>query len=277
MADHYQTLGVDKNASADDIKRAYRKLASQHHPDKGGDTRKFQEVEEAYRILSNPESRAQYDNPQPQFNGFGGGNGFNSMPPGFDDIVSQMFGHGGPFGWGRPQHPRNRTLNIQTSITLEEAFYGKDMIANLQLPSGRDQVLEIKIPAGIQDGTTLRLAGMGDDSVANAPRGDIHLTIGIQPHSKFTRQGDDLVMSLKLNCIDAILGKTATVTTIDGKTLDIKINPGTQHGQMLSASGYGMPKMADNRFKGRMLVQIQIDIPTNLTAIQLDKLKNLYN
>jgi curved DNA-binding protein len=276
MADHYQTLGVDKNASADDIKRAYRKLASQHHPDKGGDTRKFQEVEEAYRTLSNPEARAQYDNPQPQFNG-GGMGGFGGMPPGFDDIVSQMFGHSSPFGWGRPQQPRNRILNIQTSITLEEAFYGKDMIANLQLPGGRDQVLEIKIPAGIADNTTLRLAGMGDDSIPNAPRGDIHLTISIQPHHKFTRQGDDLVMNIKLNCIDAILGKTETITTIDGKTLDIKINPGTQHGQILAASGYGMPKMADNRFKGRMLVQVNISIPTNLTTTQLDKLRNLYN
>jgi len=265
MADHYQTLGVDKNAGPDEIKRAYRKLASQHHPDKGGDTRKFQEVEEAYRTLSNPESRAEYDNPRPQFNGgghFGGG-----MPPGFEDIFSQVFGGGqNPFGFsfghGRPQQPRNQTLNIQTTITLEEAFHGKDLIANLQLPSGREQVLEVKIPAGIVDGMTLRLAGMGDDRISNVPRGDIHLTIHVQPHAKFIRQGDDLATQLDVNCIDAMLGKKYLIETLDKKTLELTVNPGTQHGQILSAAGYGMPKVNDNRFKGRMLISVNITIPT---------------
>jgi len=279
MSDHYQTLGVDKNASADDIKRAYRKLVSQHHPDKGGDTRKFQEVEEAYRILSNPESRAEYDNPRPQFGG-GGGGGFNGMPPGFEDIIGSMFGGGqSPFGdifRARHHQPqRNRTLNIQTAISLEEAFTGKDLIANVTLPSGKDQMLEIKIPAGIQDGVTLRLAGMGDDSYANMPRGDIHLTVRVNAHDKFDRQGDDLVSNINVNCIDAILGRIEKVKTIDGKELEIKINPGTQHGQILSAAGYGMPKMADNRFKGRLLLKVNITIPTNLTSTQLDKLRTL--
>jgi len=278
MADHYQTLGVDKNAGPDEIKRAYRKLASQHHPDKGGDTRKFQEVEEAYRILSNPESRAEYDNPRPQFGGGGhfGGGGF---PPGFEDIVSQMFGGGGsPFGFGfgqgRPQQPRNQTLNIQTTITLEEAFSGKDMIANLTLPSGRDQVLEVKIPAGISDGMTLRLSGMGDDRIQSAPRGDIHLTVAVQPHSKFIRQGDDLVTQLDVNCIDAMLGKKYLIDTIDKRTLELTVNPGTQHGQILSAAGYGMPKVNDNRFKGRMLISVNIIIPA-LNQVQKDILKQI--
>jgi len=168
--DHYSTLGVDKNAGSDEIKRAYRKLASQHHPDKGGDKAKFQEIQAAYDTLSNPDKRAQYDNPQPQFHG---GGGFNGAPPGFEDIFAQMFGGGQhPFGnmFRQQQAPRNRTLNIQTSITLEDAFHGKDLIATLGLPSGRDQTIEVKIPAGIGDGTTLRLAGMGDDSVPNTPR-----------------------------------------------------------------------------------------------------------
>ena len=265
MTDHYQTLGINNNASPDDIKKAYRKLASQHHPDKGGDTKKFQDIQTAYATLSDPEKRHQYDNPQPQFHGdpFGGFHG-GGMPPGFEDIFGQMFGNGGNpfFGQGFRQQPqRNRILNIQTAISLEEAFHGKDLLANLQLPSGRQQVLEIKIPAGISDGTTLRLAGMGDDSVPGAPRGDIHLTVNVNPHDKFARQGDDLLCKVDITCIDAMLGKTINVTTIDGRTLEVTVNPGTQHGQILAAAGYGMPKVSDNRFKGRMLISVDISIP----------------
>jgi DnaJ-class molecular chaperone len=275
--DHYTTLGVDKNAGSDDIKRAYRKLASQHHPDKGGDKAKFQEIQAAYDTLSNPDKRAQYDNPQPQFHG---GGGFNGAPPGFEDIFAQMFGGGQhPFGnmFRQQQAPRNRTLNIQTSITLEDAFHGKDLIATLGLPSGRDQTIEVKIPAGIGDGTTLRLAGMGDDSVPNAPRGDIHLTVNITPHHRFQRQGDDLLCVADVSCIDAMLGKSIFIDTIDGKTLETTIQPGTQHGQMLAATGYGMPKMGDNRYKGRLIINVNVTIPNNLTNEQRTKLREIFH
>ena len=272
MADHYQTLGVDRNASPEDIKKSFRRLASQHHPDKGGDTKKFQEIQEAYDTLSDPDKRAQYDNPQPQFPGGGFFHQQSGFPPGFEDIFGQVFSDQHPFGniFGRRQGQpvRNRTLNIQTSITLEEAFNGKEMVANITLPSGRDQILQIKIPAGIQDGNTLRLAGIGDDSIPNAPRGDIHLTVNIQPHNIFHRSGDDLSILLNLNCIDAIVGKTIQVQTIDNKLLELNIKPGMQHGQILSAPGYGMPKMNDSRFRGRFMVQINITVPTDLSEAQ---------
>ena len=271
MADHYQTLGVDRNASPDDIKRAYRKLAAQHHPDKGGDTAKFQEISAAYDTLSNPDKKAQYDNPQPQFQNAPGGGGSpggfhfhtgGGIPPGFEDIFAQ-------FGmFGQRQQPRNRTLNIQTTISLEDAFNGKDLVASIGLPSGREQMVEIKIPVGTHDGLVLRLAGMGDDSVPNAPRGDIHLTVSVLEHPKFRRQGDDLTCNIEISCIDAMLGKTMQVDTIDGKTLEITIQPGTQHGQTLAAAGYGMPKLNDNRYKGRLLMPVVIKIPTFLTEEQ---------
>jgi curved DNA-binding protein len=267
MADHYQTLGVDRNASPDDIKRAYRKLAAQHHPDKGGDTAKFQEISAAYDTLSDPEKKSQYDNPRPQFQNAPGGGGFHfhtggGMPPGFEDIFAQ-------FGmFGQRQQPKNRTLNIQTTISLEEAFYGKDLVATLGLPSGREQIIEIKIPVGTHDGLVLRLAGMGDDSVPNAPRGDIHLTVSVLEHPKFRRQGDDLICNIEISCIDAMLGKNILVNTIDGKTLEMTVRPGTQPGQILSAAGYGMPKLNDDRFKGRMLMPVDIKIPTFLTEEQ---------
>jgi DnaJ-class molecular chaperone len=281
MADHYQTLGVNKGATQDEIKKAYRKLASQHHPDKGGDTKKFQEVEEAYRTLSDPGTRAQYDNPNPfGTRPDGGWQQAGGFPPGFEDIFAHFGGGHNPFGdmFGqRRAPPRNRTLNIQTSISLEEAFQGKDLIANLQLPNGKDQTIEVKIPAGIRDGTTLRLAGMGEDNIPGAPRGDIHLTITILPHLIFRRNNDDLIRTVPVSCIDAMLGKKITVDTIDGKTLEIAIAPGTQHGTVLGAHGYGMPNMNDIRYVGRMLLEVQITIPTNLTDAQKDILKNSFN
>ena len=270
--DYYATLGVSKNASQDEIKKAFRKLASQHHPDKGGDTRKFQEIQAAYDTLSDPDKRAAYDNPQPQFQQFGG------MPPGFEDIFANFGGN--PFGhmFGQRRGPqRNKNLNIQTKISLEEAFAGKDLVASLKLPSGREQVIEVRIPAGIQDGTVLRLANMGDDSIPNAPRGDIHMTVHIFDHTVWRRQGDDLIKNVNITCIDAMLGKIIHVDTIDGKTLELKIHPGTQPGQILSAAGYGMPNMNDNRFKGRMLIQVSISIPTDLNERQKDLLKQFYN
>jgi curved DNA-binding protein len=268
MTDYYSTLGVSKSANADEIKRAYRRMANQHHPDKGGDTEKFKEVEEAYRILSDPQKRNEYDNPQPQFGGPGGFHFHTGNMGGFEDIFAQF---GGPFGdiFGRGRQPqRNRTLNIQTAITLEEAFYGKDLLATLGLPSGREQTIEVKIPAGIQDGTTLRLSGLGDDSIPGIPRGDLHLTVSIQPHPIFQRHGDDLVRTIDIDCIDAMLGKKISITTLDNKNLEVSVNPGTQPGQTLSVAGYGMPKMADPRFKGRLLVNVNVTIPQNLTADQ---------
>ena len=142
------------------------------------------------------------------------------------------------------------------------------MVATIGLPSGREQVVEIKIPAGTHDGLVLRLPGMGDDSVPNVPRGDIHLTVSVLEHSLFSRQGDDLIRNVEISCIDAMLGKNILVDTIDGKTLEMTVRPGTQPGQILSAAGYGMPKLNDNRFKGRLLMPVNIKIPTFLTDEQ---------
>jgi curved DNA-binding protein len=265
MTNHYQTLGVNRDVTPEELKKAYRSLASKNHPDKGGDTARFQEIQAAYDVLSDPQKRAEYDNPQPQFHSSG-------MPGGFDDIISQMFGGRSPFGFNGGRAQGNRTLNLQTNITLEEAYYGKDLIASVTLPSGTEQTIEIRIPAGIQDGVTLRLAGMGDDSVANSPRGDLHLTVSVLGHKKFRRAGDDIHLPLQLDCIDAILGTSREVETIDGKTLSIFIPPGTQHGSIMSVPGYGMPLMNDNRFKGRLMIDINIVIPKFITDEQKNAL-----
>lgn len=273
MTDFYKILGINRESSPEDIKKAYRRLAAQHHPDRGGDTAKFQEIQAAYDTLIDPNKKAQYDNPQPQMGGFHFQGG---MPPEFEDIFRHF---GGPFGdmFGfRQTHQRNKTLNIQTSITLEEAHQGKDLIANLTLPSGREQLIEVKIPAGISDGMTLRLQGMGDDSYANLPRGDIHLTITVQPHPTFTRHGDDLIRPIEIDCVDAMLGKIVAVETIDKKTLNVTVPPGTQHGQTLVANGHGMPQVNDPRFVGRLLMPINVKIPTQLSEHQKSLLKQAF-
>jgi molecular chaperone DnaJ len=119
----------------------------------------------------------------------------------------------------------------------------------------------------------LRLAQMGDDSIPNIPRGDIHLAIIVANHNKFQRHGDDLICSMTINCFDAVLGKTIQIETIDGKLLEVVVKPGTQNGQMMSAGGYGMPKMNDNRFKGRLLISINVSIPTDLSEAKKQILK----
>lgn len=273
MNDYYQTLGIQKNATDDDIKKAYRKLAMKHHPDRGGNADEFKKIEEAHRILSDPQRRAEYDNPQPQgfggFGGFGGGGGF---PPGFEDIFAQFNINGSPFGFANSRRVmKNRDMSVEAKITLEEAYIGKKLMANIQLISGKEQVLEIGIPAGIQSGQRLRLSGMGDDSYPQMPRGDIYVNILVHPHPEFRREGDDLIKSINISVWDAILGTNIKVKTLDNKELNVTIPPGTQPSTVMRLAGYGMPNVNDSRFKGNILLDIKISIPALLT----DEQKNL--
>lgn len=264
--DYYQILGVGRNATQDEIKKAYRSQAMKHHPDRGGDQAKFKEVEEAYRTLSDESKRAEYDNPQPQGFHFGGGHPFE-----------QMFGHGSPFGdiFGfQRRAPVNRDIQLQTSIPLEDAFYGKELLANVQLLSGREQTINVKIPRGIHEGTTLRLSGMGDDSIPNLPRGNIMLTIHVLDHPKFKRQGDDLVYEHEITAIDAMIGSIIRVIGIDGKNLETQVPSGIQNDAILALAGHGMPNFNDPSRRGRLLIKIRIRIP-NVTEEQKAQLRKL--
>ena len=263
--DYYQTLGVAKDATDDDIKKAFRKLAMKHHPDRGGDEAQFKQIQEAYATLSDTQKRAQYDNPQPQFNG----GGFGGFPPGFEEMFRS-----GQFGdlFGFRQRPvKNRDLSLETQITLEDCYTGKEITANIQLPSGREQVLEIKVPAGIQSGQRLRLSGMGDDSNPHLHRGDIYINIYVHNHSEYQRQGDDLIKEIEITAWEAMLGKDMVIKTLDNRQLSVTIPPGTQPNSTLRLAGYGMPNVNDNRFKGNILLNINVSIPKVLT----DEQKNL--
>lgn len=272
--DYYQILGVTRTATQEEIKKAYRTLAAKHHPDKGGDTSKFQEIQAAYDVLGDEQRRAEYDTPQPNIHHSPGGFHFGFGPEGFE----HFFGPGSPFedlfGFRQRRPQANRPIQFQTSINLEDAFWGNELLANILLPNGKEQTINVKIPQGIHEGTTLRLAEMGDDSIPGIPKGDILLTVHINNHPLFRRQQDDLIAEVKIDCIKAMLGTTIQITSIDGKTLETTVPPGTQHDTMLNINGYGMPNFNHPSHRGRLLLKIKITIPT-LTDDEKIRLKKL--
>jgi len=242
--DLYAVLGVTKDATPEQIKKAYRKLASQHHPDKGGDTNKFQEIQTAYDTLSDPEKKQQYDNPQPQnFQGFPGGFQMH-MGPGMDlnDIFSQMFGQ---------QHPGMRRNNKQIfrtniNLTLHEAYYGTNKVLELNTQTGK-KVIDIKAPPGIHAGNQMRYDNVLDNGI-------LVVEFGILPDLKFDRKGNDLVCNQSISVLDLIAGTTIEFTTINNKTLNVHIKPKTQPFMQIKLPGYGMPIANTNQYGDQYLL-----------------------
>ena len=231
--DHYTTLGVAKNAAPDEIKKAYRKLASQHHPDKGGDKAKFQEIQAAYDTLSNPDKRHQYDNPAPQ--GFHSQGGHGGMPPGFEHIFGQMFGGGNPFDPFNQQRRQQQPQSFRTTvgITLQQAYSGGEQILKLQTPTNTHAVT-IQIPKGINNGNQMRIDNVIDGA-------SLTVDFRVEPHLKYDRQGNDLLCNHQISVLDLIVGTTFEFTTLSGKTLEVTVKPKTQPYMQLKLAGHGMP------------------------------------
>lgn len=256
--DYYSVLGVDRSASQDDIKKAYRKLAMKHHPDRGGDNQHFQEISEAYNVLSDPQKRQQYDNPpQGNFGGFG----FGGDPHDINDIFSQIFGHhrrGNPFQ--QQQEPVYRT---RVAVSLQEAYRGEKKVLQMQTPEG-NKVITINIPKGVQSGDKLRY----NNIIGNAT---LVVEFIVTPDLRFDRKGWDLYASISVSVLDLVAGTKTKFTTINGKTLEVKVPPQTQPYMQLKIAGAGMPR-PDGSF-GDQILLIKPYVPDNISEELLECIK----
>jgi curved DNA-binding protein len=276
MKDYYQTLGVEQNATPDQIKKAYRSLANKHHPDKGGDQARFKDISVAYDTLSDANKKAEYDQmrmggPQVRFHSGG--------MPDFGDIFGGGFDPFGqrnhPFGdmFGR-RVQRNRDLNIHCQVTLHDSYVGKQLEANYQLPSGRTQTVVINVPPGIAHGETIRYQGLGDDSITQAPRGNLNVTIVVLPDPDFRRENDDLFTTVNINPIEAIIGCRKKVKTITGQEMELEIRAGINSGTEYASNGTGFSNPHSQR-KGRFVTVVNIQTPVITDPILLEKLQQI--
>ena len=361
--DYYDILGVPKNASQDEIKKAFYKLAHKYHPDKGGDAEKFKEINQAYQILSDPEKRAQYDRFGTAFEGVPGGapgfEGFNwqnmnfEEPFGFSfnnfggnfdfsDIFSEFFGGETKQRRRTVNHNRGRDLEIKTEITLEEAAFGirKDIsfktyvvcehchgkgyepdsklktcpqckgegvireakrtilgtftqITECPKCHGRGKIPEkpchvcggdgryydnktitIDIPQGIRNGETIKIRGEGEAGILGNASGDLYIKIFIKPHPVFERKGDDLFMAINISFPEATLGVEKEITTLDHKTIILKIPAGTDSGEIFRLRGKGIKHFNTAGF-GDLYVTVKIKTPKNISRKAKELLEDL--
>jgi len=281
--DYYGILGVKKEASDAEIKKAYRKLAMKYHPDhtKGDKSaeEKFKKISEAYAVLSDKDKRKEYDT--------FGSEGFHQrfsqedIFRGFDfgDIFRE-FGFGGAgfsgargggrrfnFGGGQQQaRVKGSDLVYEMPLTLREVATGVSKTVSFQ-HQDRSENLTVKIPKGLITGKQVRLAGKGNPSPYGGPPGDLYIKSKVLDDPKFSAQQYDLYLNQELKLSEAILGVTVSVPTIDDKQLSLKIPPGTKHGTKMRLSGHGLPGMKKGQ-RGNLYVRIQIKIPQNLTKEQ---------
>jgi molecular chaperone DnaJ len=347
--DYYELLGVSRTAGAEDIKKAFRKLAMQHHPDRNrgdkGSEKKFKDLTHAYDILKDPEKRAAYDRYGPAAFEGGAGPGGPGGPfhgQGFDfgtvfgDIFEEMFGANGARGRGGRGDTRGQDLRFNLEITLEQAYAGTE--ATVRVPSSvacevchgsgaepgskpqqcqtchgrgriraqqgfftvertcpachgvghvidkpcrscagqgrvrRDKTLKVNIPAGVEDGTRIRLSGEGEAGTRGGPAGDLYVFLSVRHHQLFEREGADVHCRVPISMVQATLGGNIDVPTLDGKMARINIPAGAQGGHQFRLRGKGMPIVRSAQ-RGDMYIEINVETPVNLTSKQKELLK----
>ena len=256
--DHYVTLGVAKNATPDEIKKAYRKLASQYHPDKGGDKDKFQEIQSAYDTLSDPQKRAQYDNPQPQMHGMPGNFQWGVHGVDFGDIFNSVFQQNSPFG-----QPRKPIFRTRVDVTLDEAYTGTNKILELNTQQGK-KVIDIAVPKGVNNHDQMRY-----NNVIN--NGILVVEFNVLPDLRFDRKGHDLYCNQSISVLDLLAGSLLTFITINKKELNVTIKPKTQPYVQIKLPGYGMPIPNTDRYGDQYLL-LKPYIPDNIHQDIIDSI-----
>lgn len=290
--DYYETLGVSKDSSGAEIKKAYRKLAMKYHPDRNkGDKdaeEKFKKISEAYAVLSDKEKRQQYDSYgsagfQQRFSqedifrgsnlgdilrefGLGGAFGSSGMGGGGFEAFFQQGGR--TFrSTSQPRTPvRGENLTYEFVITLDDVLRGAEKKISLR-HGGRQDNVTVRVPVGIEEGKKLRLPGKGMESKAGGPPGDLYLQVKLEPHSVFSRDGSHLSMTQKIPFSAACLGAEVDVPTLEGRKLKVKVPAGVQQNSKLRLKGHGLPSSPQGS-RGDILVKIEIEVPKKLTAGQ---------
>jgi curved DNA-binding protein len=272
MTDHYTTLGVGKNATQEEIKKAYKKLANKHHPDKGGNESKFKEISVAYDTIGDAQKREEYD----QMQAFGGRSQHYQHDFDFNDIFGHHFGGNNPFGdiFGRRHMNRNRDLNLNCKVSFTDSYTGKQLEAKYTLPSGKPQTVVIDVPAGVEHGDTIKYRGLGDDSFPHIQRGDLHVTIFVDKDDKFDRIGNDLYTTVEINPIEAMIGCRKEVKSITGETMFLDIRAGVETGVEYAKQHGGFKNIRTGQ-RGRFISVIKIKTPAISNPVLTNKLKEI--
>jgi curved DNA-binding protein len=271
--DYYQILGINENASQDEIKQAYKKLAMKNHPDRGGDTKTFQSISQAYDTLGDEQKRQQYDAQRHGHGAFGNPAGFGPGSP-FGDMFNQFGFHFGN-GFAQPQSRRNRDLTIRVSITLKQSYTGTQIEARFNTPAGRSQTVVVDVPAGVMSGQTIRYADLGDDAIPQLPRGNLNVNVIVEPDPTWERRGNDLFTTLTISALEAMTGCMKEVMCLDGGTMPLKIRPGIRHGAEFASGGRGFRDINTGRVGG-IIVVLEIDMPAVLDPQMVQELHALY-
>ena len=276
MENHYSTLGVAENATEDEIKKAYRKLASANHPDKGGDTEKFKTIQTAYDVIGNKEKRASYDQMRKNPQGMGGFRFDSSamdrdFPPGMEEIL-RGFGFG--FHSSRQQPRRNKDIQTRIVLDLVDTLEKQTRIVKLKTTNGDELTVNVDIPRGVQSGSTIKYAQLGDNFFSSLPRGDLYIQIVVREHEKFQVHGYDLAAPIDIDALHAIIGCTQKITVLDGTEFELTIPAGIQSGTKFKVANQGLYHQNQDH-RGNLYLIVQIKIPTNLTETQIETIKQL--
>lgn len=299
--DYYKVLGLNKNATIDDIKKAYRKLARKYHPDlnpNNPDAQKtFQQINEANEVLSDPEKRKKYDqygenwkhaeqfeqarqqqgynqqggNYSGGFEGFGGGDFGGYGGGGFSDFFEQMFGGMGGQRSGSNTKFKGSDLQAEMNMSLMDAYTTRQEVITIN-----NKKVRITIPAGVEDGQVIKLKGYGNKGVNGGPDGDLYITFRINNNTKFKRLGNDLYTTVGIPLYTAVLGGEEIIDILSGK-IKLKIAPGTQNNTQIRVKGKGFPVYKKDGQFGDLYVTYDVKIPTNLSEKQKELFRQIAN